>query len=224
MEIAKLVLEFLKVLAWPAVAFTLAFIFRASVRDLVGRIKKASLPGGVELEVSEAKPLAPEEQKQRRENEVRQVASSLSADRKSISPVSSLHLATNIELAETLVLKEIEAEYGGSLRRQVYLHGNIFDAVTWNKRGVTAVEVKLTGSHIDPSVFKALINKAESVAKGYYRNVFSCVIAVVTIDLSPEKREEIRHTVTQLKKDAAVAVDVKVYDLTELKRKYGLAD
>lgn len=53
MEVEILILEYLKVLAWPAVVFSLAIIFRPSLAELLSRLKKADLPGDVSLDFSE---------------------------------------------------------------------------------------------------------------------------------------------------------------------------
>jgi hypothetical protein len=50
LEIARLVLDFLSVLAWPAVALLGILLFRGHVADLVRRIKGAGLPGGISLD------------------------------------------------------------------------------------------------------------------------------------------------------------------------------
>jgi len=71
MEIANLVLEYIKVLAWP---FTVVFIliaFRKEVSKLFDKTKKLELPGGISLEVfeekiQEAKQIAKEVEKEER--------------------------------------------------------------------------------------------------------------------------------------------------------------
>lgn len=64
MEWAKLVLEYLKALAWPATAIFLGMHFRKPIIAILGRIKKADLPGGVSLnfqeEIQEARTLSEE--------------------------------------------------------------------------------------------------------------------------------------------------------------------
>ena len=64
MEIAKLVLEFLRVLVWPSVALGAAILFRAPIRVILSRLRKADLPGGVKIdfsqEIEEAKALSPQ--------------------------------------------------------------------------------------------------------------------------------------------------------------------
>jgi hypothetical protein len=53
-EIARIILEFLKVLiTWPVAVVVLALLFRHEIRSLVRRVKKANLPGGISVVLSE---------------------------------------------------------------------------------------------------------------------------------------------------------------------------
>jgi len=53
MEIAKLVLEYVKALIWPITVLTLSLLFRREVKRLFARLRKAVLPGGVSLDLQE---------------------------------------------------------------------------------------------------------------------------------------------------------------------------
>jgi len=53
MEIAKLILEYLRVLAWPTTVMALALLFRREITRVFGRLKKAVLPGGVSIDLQE---------------------------------------------------------------------------------------------------------------------------------------------------------------------------
>jgi hypothetical protein len=53
MELAKLILEFLKVLTWPVTTVVIAFFFRKPLVAILTRIRKAGLPGGVSLDFQE---------------------------------------------------------------------------------------------------------------------------------------------------------------------------
>ena len=50
MNVLKLVLEFIKVLIWPALVIYSLIIFRKQLSDLIDRLRKADLPGGVTLD------------------------------------------------------------------------------------------------------------------------------------------------------------------------------
>ena len=53
MELAKLILEFVKALAWPVAVLAIALIFRREIRAIMARIRKAALPGGVSIDFEE---------------------------------------------------------------------------------------------------------------------------------------------------------------------------
>jgi hypothetical protein len=53
MEVTKLILEFVKALAWPVTALTLALLFRAPLSMILNRLRKAGLPGGVSVDFQE---------------------------------------------------------------------------------------------------------------------------------------------------------------------------
>ena len=60
MEIAKLVLEYVRTLSWPATVLALSLLFRTEIARVLARLRKAVLPGGVsiDLEVQEVKQLS----------------------------------------------------------------------------------------------------------------------------------------------------------------------
>lgn len=53
MEVTKLILEFVRALAWPVTALTLALLFRAPLSMILNRLRKAGLPGGVSIDFQE---------------------------------------------------------------------------------------------------------------------------------------------------------------------------
>jgi hypothetical protein len=53
MEIAKLVLEYVKALVWPVVVLALSFYFRNEIKKILARVRKAVLPGGVSVDLQE---------------------------------------------------------------------------------------------------------------------------------------------------------------------------
>jgi len=55
MEVATLVLEYIKVLIWPFTVIVILITFRKEVSKLFDRAKKLDLPGGISLEVFEEK-------------------------------------------------------------------------------------------------------------------------------------------------------------------------
>jgi hypothetical protein len=62
MEMAKLVLEYIKALVWPAVAIGFGLAFKKQIGELIARVRHAKLPGGIDLDfpevIAEAKRLS----------------------------------------------------------------------------------------------------------------------------------------------------------------------
>ena len=70
MEIAKLILEYIKALIWPTTVIIILIIFRTQVISLIGRLKKADFPGGISIEtfpeqIKEARELSVEVRKEK---------------------------------------------------------------------------------------------------------------------------------------------------------------
>lgn len=78
MEIAKIILEFIKATIWPVTTLIIIAIFRHQIEGLFHRIKKAELPGGITLETF------PEQLKMAKEisKEVKQESSAKTAEMK----------------------------------------------------------------------------------------------------------------------------------------------
>jgi len=53
MEIAKLVLEYIKALVWPIVVVSLSLLFRSEIKKVLGRLRKAVFPGGLSVDLQE---------------------------------------------------------------------------------------------------------------------------------------------------------------------------
>lgn len=54
MEIAKLVLEYVKALVWPLTVCALSLFFRSEIKRVLARLRKAVLPGGVSVDLHRA--------------------------------------------------------------------------------------------------------------------------------------------------------------------------
>lgn len=53
MELAKLILEYVKALAWPIATIVLVMAFRTPIAAILVRLRKAALPGGVSIDFQE---------------------------------------------------------------------------------------------------------------------------------------------------------------------------
>ena len=53
MDIAKLILEYVRAMIWPTTVLVLSFFFRGEIRKIFARLRKAVLPGGVSIDLQE---------------------------------------------------------------------------------------------------------------------------------------------------------------------------
>jgi hypothetical protein len=53
MEVAKLVLEYIRTLIWPTVVLSICLVFRSQLVGLLNRIRHAELPGGVAVDLDQ---------------------------------------------------------------------------------------------------------------------------------------------------------------------------
>src|SRR5579859_1537285 len=82
MEIAQLVLEYIKALVWPVFAFVCVILFRSSIAGLVPRLKNAEFPGGVKFDFQGAI-----EEAQQLKKEILAAPKSLDAHPKTEKPI-----------------------------------------------------------------------------------------------------------------------------------------
>jgi len=73
-ELAKIILEYIKALIWPSIILILSFSFRKQIYGILNRVKKADLPGGISIEtfptqLEEARKLSIEVKKEEKEKE-----------------------------------------------------------------------------------------------------------------------------------------------------------
>ena len=113
MEIAKLILEYIEALIWPATVVFLVILFRTQVGQLFSRIKKADLPGGISIEtfptlIKEAKELSVEVRGEKRPSEVKKEQPSIPLTEAN-ARMLNLGLApspSGLELSEYRILAE----------------------------------------------------------------------------------------------------------------------
>jgi hypothetical protein len=112
MDLAKLILEYIKALAWPTTTIVLVIAFRTPLKAILARLRKAGLPGGVSIdfqeEIQEATELSKQVEAQPAPPDVRKAPSIplTEANARMISlglrPVSSgLDMSYHREIAQT---------------------------------------------------------------------------------------------------------------------------
>lgn len=144
------------------------------------------------------------------------------------SPISShACIRQNYILAEDLALRQLEIEFGHSIKRQVVLKSNNyrieFDAIAnYNSQKPIAIEVKyINGKYISKKLAYSIKNILKEIEEINVTNKtsISLILAVVyeQIDVSTLKNE-----LANILISSNVLINLRLYDFSDLKKNYGL--
>jgi len=178
--------------------------------------------------------LSPEEQKERLKSEVQQIKKDVQAESKDMlivgrkgtgKTVFLQSLKPSVMLAEDLVMKELESEFGFPIRRQVmWSDKHYFDGVFRVRNHDVVVEIKLT-TKIN---WKQFANQVKSYAitlsaqKSFFP--FYMLLAIVSEGLTDEQITKAEKDLLPVLNDSPVPIKLRVYQFQGLKEKYGLTD
>ena len=132
-------------------------------------------------------------------------------------------------LAESLVLRDLQAKFGGTVRAHAALVNNNthieFDAISRTQKTFTGVEIKLFRSIIPhPRVLERIADHARAslgaVTDLYPSLEFRYLLAIVA-DVPIEREPELQKRVVSYLARTNAPIDVEFYRLEELKAKYG---
>jgi predicted RecB family endonuclease len=233
MEVAQIVLEYLKVLLSPQMVvgiLTIVFIwlFKDDIKALILRIAKIKLPGGSEILVAQAEPI---EQRQRLEEKIKAVAEDIEQPQKGPSgaievkegappDISSTRQA--YVLAEDLAFREIEGEFCISVRRHVTMgRGRELDGVFHRKGELVVVEIMYTRGPSKQRIPAIQIERLKDLVD-VARLPASFLLAIVTDGLDRVQRESEAVRFQETANEAKLHLYVRVYDFETLKKKYGI--
>jgi len=218
---------------WPLVWFLVAFpmIVLAVFSWLVSKHHtKLYAPRDYPSEEGFFRALTPEEQREKLREEAREVTETSTRVTEAHGSAATAHAAepgieeaaSRVFLAEGLVFRLLELEFGGSSQRQVGVgrdHG--FDGVIISKGGPVFVEVKYISSPKADSIRRAV----ESIKRAANRipRGSRFILAVVTEGLTEEQAARAKAKARELIADAGGAIDLRIYDIEALGSKFGVA-
>ncbi|MCW8907533.1 MAG: hypothetical protein OQL28_09790 [Sedimenticola sp.] len=138
-------------------------------------------------------------------------------------PLRNESINERILLAEELVLREVQYEYGSSITRDASLGNDLGLDGLFSKDGKGyGVEVKLVRDRINKPALKSEIKKySQFTSKRNFRN-FNFVLAFAVEDVFRFDEAGVREFVKNVSNSAEINVEVKVYSLPELRDKYGI--
>ena len=175
--------------------------------------------------------MTPTEQKERLEQEIRELESTPSTDDdgKTIAVemegsgiIRAVGLRHAWVIAEELTFREIESEFGVSVQRQVaFDRAYRFDGIFLQKGKLTVLEIK----YIRRPRWRQMIESAiENLlrAKEAVKPAQAFVLAIVDDEMPKERREAEIERAHELLTSSSLDIDLRVYDFAELKHKYGV--
>lgn len=176
--------------------------------------------------------LTPTEQKQRLEEETKEItddmqqaegsrARSLELQKDGIlDVVSNRHTYV---LAEELAFREIENEFGVSVRRQVAIGQDWgIDGVFTRGGKPVIVEIKYIRRPSPPRIPSIQIERFRTLMESTRLDPFF-LLAIVADGLDKNESDLERKRIEEAAKKTALRIDVRVYDFNILKRKYGIS-
>ena len=253
MEIARLILEFLRVIVWPALVVMATVIFRAEIRGLLARIASMELPGGAKLSWDR---LSPDQQRERADADVEELGGGPSeiedhardedvgsieepaGESEADSPAQDLFVEEsraesanalvrqNALLAEDLVVRQLEAEFEVEIRRQVAVADRPdfqFDAVIYKEKPTVfvTVEVKFIHRYIDiERIVDLEFGRVEKLRKNVEVEGIEAILVFV-VDADESIRSKLELEANHLGRYRDARHDIRIYDFTLLKKKFG---
>ncbi|HEY0321069.1 MAG TPA: hypothetical protein VGC66_08965 [Pyrinomonadaceae bacterium] len=183
--------------------------------------------------------LSPEGQRQRLDKEVAALTTSstnalegkqLTNEEIAVTTQTISRIRADVVLAEDLVLRQLEAEYGSPVARQVKLEVGDekipFDGLISLKGGIVAIEVKLI---TETAVRKNLHNILADIS--YLANrlgglnlvvSISLLVAIVSKDLSNASHHLIENRFNTMIKGAPIPVELRFFDFANLQERFGI--
>ncbi len=202
--------------------------YHKSIEHLINSLR-ARIDSGASLKVGPvelaelARPLAPEQQSKKLDEEIAQIAESNPQERPGEIKVPTTESVRTLYLrAEDLALREIQFEYQAPINRQIQLGRNLeFDGVFAKGGTLHVIEVKYTRDPILTAIVEQTIDRLISRirARGWrnVRIIFTVVYDQPTADLEKE-----RTRINAIVAGRDLDVDVRCYRLDELAKKFGL--
>ena len=139
------------------------------------------------------------------------------------TPIRNERINEKILLAEELVLREVQKEYGSPISRDASLGSDLgLDGLFAKDGKGYGVEVKLVRDRINKPALKNEIKKySQFTSKRNFKN-FNFVLAFAVEDVFRFDEAGVREFVKNVSDSAGINTEVKVYALAELRAKYGI--
>lgn len=163
--------------------------------------------------------MLPEEQKQRLNAQVHELASALNLKGEDLSNLKAAYV-----LAEDLALRQIEQEKQVSLRRHVRIADAQFDAVFFDKDYSTLVEIAfLVTPSISQKKIDTVLAKVQRALKKFQKirsDRKVKLLFIIVTQMEPEAEQQLKKSLAERFSKSTVDVDIRLLDFEALQRIY----
>lgn len=163
--------------------------------------------------------MLPEEQKQRLNAQVHELASALNLKGEDLSNLKAAYV-----LAEDLALRQIEQEKQVSLRRHVRIGDAQFDAVFFDKDYSTLVEIAfLVTPSISQKKIDTVLAKVQRALQKFQKirsNRKVKLLFIIVTQMEPEAEQQLKKSLAERFSKSTVDVDIRLLDFEALQRIY----
>jgi hypothetical protein len=216
---------FLSTLLWVGLIAGLIYIYRSHIEAFLETVN-GRLKDGAPFEIGNIKlgirPQTPEQQRQKLENEITQAVQEEGPIPVHQDLADRNILKATYFTAEDLALREIQAEFGVPVNRQIQTAGVTFDGIFAIDATAYLVEVKLVRSEKTDLIARRSINQfAESIASLKWKNARG--LLVVVYDNDAINLTEQRWKLLAAAENLPVSINVRCYHLSQLANKYSAA-
>lgn len=227
-------LSFTQSLIWPALIVWVALRYQSPILALLSAIQKRIEAGGAvkagPFELSEFLHTSDvEQQKEKLEAEVSQLVDAERAERpkenQSVPPEQILNQLRAAYLqAEDLALREVQAEFGQPISRQLRIGGDLlFDGFFAKGGAGHIVEVKYTRHQISIQEIKRTIESIfDRIGRYGWRNVK--IIFVIVFDREDVDLQKEKERMVEMLAEYGDRVQFRFYSMPQLERKLGATD
>ena len=208
-------------LVWASLIVGLVAWFNLPIRRVLDAIQRRVDAGSAVkagwFELSELKPLSPEQQREKTKEEI---ANAIAHREAPLAPgVTSESLAATYLQSEDLALRAIQTEFGVPIVRQVAgTHGARFDAAFVKDGYLHVVEVKTYTKQVGFERLRSSIARIADATKDMGGPRARLIVAVVYS--GPETGSEVKAKVLEALSHLPLEIDVRVYTLAYLRQEF----
>ena len=191
-----------------------------AIRDRISKgssVKAGPFELGEDLRVQNL-----DEQKERIVQEAREVFQQESSTQTDFVPIDAPNLMNRVVLAEELVMRDLQSEYGVNINRQVSL-GNLIqlDGMFVKEGAAYGIEIKYTRARVSMDSLRAIVSRLHSFSHSLRWRRFSLIFVVVCEGEIPNIEKEREHLQKAVSKYGDF-VTIRLYSLQELATRFGL--